>query len=182
MVLTTVVTSKFLGSTASRRPTVPSAYSHRVFGRPQAGILSSVAFSPDGRTLSAGATGGQKAGPKRGAQAAGTTYLWDVKTGARIEKLSPGGGAEAFSPNGSILATAGGPGNDTTYLWDVAAQRTIAVLSDHHGSSVEGWRSARTEGRSLSTTPTARSTCGRWAAEARWPPDTTRESWPSREA
>ena len=138
MVLTTVVTSKFLGSSASHRPTVPSAYSHRVFGRPQAGILSSVAFSPDGRTLSAGATSGRKAGPNRGAQTEGTTYLWDVKTGSRIEKLSPGGGAEAFSPDGSILAAAGGPGNDTTYLWEVAARRTVAVLSDHHDSSVQG--------------------------------------------
>ena len=138
MVLTTVVTSKFLGSTASHRPTVPSAYSHRVFGRPQAGILSSVAFSPDGRTLSAGATGGPKAGPRRGGKAGGTTYLWDVKTGTKIAMLSPGGGAEAFSPNGSILAAAGGPGNDTTYLWEVAARHTVAVLSDHHDSSVEG--------------------------------------------
>ncbi len=138
MVLTTVVTTKLLSSTASHRPEAPSGYSHRVFGRPQAGLLSSVAFSPDGRTLSAGATGGRKAGPKRGARAEGTTYLWDVKTGAKIGKLSPGGGAEAFSPDGSILATAGGPGNDTTYLWQVAARRRIAALSDHHGSSVEG--------------------------------------------
>ena len=70
-----------------------------------------------------------KAGPKREAQAEGTTYLWDVKTGLRIGKLSPGGGAEAFSPDGSILAAAGGPGNDTTYLWEVAdrAHRRRAV-------------------------------------------------------
>ena len=137
VVLTTLVTTKFLGP-GSHRPTVPSAYTHRVFGRPQAGILSSVAFSPDGKTLSAGATGGPKTGSKRAGQAEGTTYLWDVKTGLKVGKISPGGGAEAFSPNGSILAAAGGPGNDTTYLWEVAAQRTIAVLSDHHDSSVEG--------------------------------------------
>ena len=137
MVLTTVVTTKFLGPSSSHRPTVPSAYSHRVFGRAQAGVLSSLAFSPDGKTLSAGATGGQKAGPERGAGAKGTTYLWNVKTGTQIGKLTPGGGAEAFSPDGSMLATAGGPGNDTTYLWTVAAHRMVAVLSDHHDSSVD---------------------------------------------
>ena len=136
MILTTVVTTKFFGSSDNHPPTAPSAFTHRVFGRPQAGIMSSVAFSPDGKTLSAGATGGPKA--KRGSQAEGTTYLWDVKTGQQIGALSPGGGAEAFSPNGSILAAAGGPGNDTTYLWGVSTQRTIAVLSDHHDSSVEG--------------------------------------------
>ena len=137
MVLTTVLTTKFLGLSPSHRRTVPSAYSHRVFGRAQAGILSSVAFSPDGKTLSAGATGGQKAGSGRGDEAKGTTYLWNVKTGMQIGKLTPGGGAEAFSPDGTMLATAGGPGNDTTYVWEVAARRTLAVLSDHHDSSVD---------------------------------------------
>jgi WD40 repeat protein len=96
-----------------------------------------VAFSPDGKTLSAGATADPKAGPKTGPQANGITYLWDVKTGKQIRTFSPGGGAEAFSPDGSTLATAGGPGSSSTYLWDVATDRKIATLNDHHHSRIK---------------------------------------------
>jgi eukaryotic-like serine/threonine-protein kinase len=108
----------------------PSAYSPRAIGA-QAGNLSSVAFSPDGKTLSAGATGGQKTGPKTGPLANGVTYLWNASTGAKIGRFSPGGGAEAFSPDGTMLAAAGGARNTSTYLWQVHPKRKIAVLSDH---------------------------------------------------
>jgi WD40 repeat protein len=127
-VVLTMVMNAHLAVPASH-PLAPSGYTH-AFGPPQAGNLSSVAFSPDGKTLSAGATGGQKTGPKTGPQADGVTYLWNATTGAQIGKFSPGGGAEAFSPNGTMLATAGGPHNTSTYLWRVHPKRMIAVLSD----------------------------------------------------
>jgi WD40 repeat protein len=112
----------------------PSAWS-RAFGPPQvAGILSSIAFSPNGKTLAAGASGGLKSG----SQAKGTTYLLNVNSGKRTQTLGPGGGAEAFSPDGVMLATAGGPHNSATYLWNVdSGGKKIATLNDHHGSSVE---------------------------------------------
>jgi WD40 repeat protein len=108
----------------------PSAYSPRVIGK-QAGNLSSVTFSPDGKTLSAGATGGQKSGPKKGPQADGVTYLWNATTWAPIGRFSPGGGAEAFSPDGTMLAAAGGAHNMSTYLYQVHPKRRIAQLPDH---------------------------------------------------
>ena len=111
----------------------PSAWS-RAFGPPQvAGILTAIAFSPNGKTLAAGASGGLKSGsPDKG-----TTYLLNVNSGKRTQTLGPGGGAEAFSPNGVMLATAGGPHNRATYLWDADSGDMIATLNDHHGSSVE---------------------------------------------
>ena len=110
-----------------------SAWSH-VYGPPQvAGILSAIAFSPNGEMLAAGASGGLKSG----SQAKGVTYLLDVNSGKRARILPAGGGAEAFSPNGLMLATAGGPHNGTTYLWNVHSGDQIALLNDHGDSSVE---------------------------------------------
>jgi WD40 repeat protein len=51
--------------------------------------------------------------------------------------LGPGGGAEAFSPDGVMLATAGGPHNSATYLWNVDTGGKIAILDDHQDSSVD---------------------------------------------
>ncbi|MGO9216712.1 MAG: protein kinase domain-containing protein [Streptosporangiaceae bacterium] len=131
VILIMVVTSKFVGTGGGHRVASPSAYSRLAFVPPPPGALSTVAFSPDGKTLSAGAEGGQT-----GPQANGITYLWDVKTGTQITTLS-GGGAEAFSPDGTTLAAAGGPSNSRIYLWDVATRRKIATLTDNHNSSVE---------------------------------------------
>jgi eukaryotic-like serine/threonine-protein kinase len=128
VVLTMVMSSHIVVPRGHRLD--PSAYSPRVIGK-QAGNLSSVAFSPDGKTLSAGATGGQKSGPKKGPQADGVTYLWNATTWALIGKFSPGGGAEAFSPDGTMLAAAGGAHNMSTYLYQVHPQRRIAQLPDH---------------------------------------------------
>jgi WD40 repeat protein len=120
----TMVMTAHLKRAADGRSLSPSAYT-RAFGPPQAGSLSSLAFSPDGKTLSAGATGSQT-----GPEANGITYLWNAKTGDQIEKFSPGGGAEAFSPDGTMLATAGGPGDISTYLWQVTPEHKIATLSN----------------------------------------------------
>ena len=50
--------------------------------------------------------------------------------------MSPGGGAEAFSPDGAMLATAGGPHNSITYLRSLKSGATFTTLNDHQGSSV----------------------------------------------
>jgi WD40 repeat protein len=137
VVLTIVVSAHFLGSPGGRRLASQSAYSRDFIPRPVAGNLSSVAFSPDGETLAAGASGGPETGKKTGPQASGTTYLWNVHTTEQIAKFSPGGGAEAFSPDGKVLAAAGGPANSRTYLWDLTTQRRIATLPDRQNSSVD---------------------------------------------
>ena len=51
--------------------------------------------------------------------------------------MIPGGGAEAFSPDGAMLATAGGPHNSITYLRSMDSGDKIANLNDHDGSSVQ---------------------------------------------
>jgi serine/threonine-protein kinase len=131
-IVLTMVLNTILVPAPGGREINPSAWS-RAYGPPQvAGILSSVAFSPNGKVLAAGASGGRKSG----SQAKGTTYLLNVDTGIRIQTLSPGGGAEAFSPGGAMLATAGGPHNNVICLWNVATGARIATLDDHHGSSV----------------------------------------------
>jgi WD40 repeat protein len=126
----------------------PSAWSRaRAYGPPQvAGVLSSVAFSPNGQMLAAGASGGLKSG----SQAKGSTYLLYVTSGNRIAKLTPGGGAEAFSPDGTMLAAAGGPHNSVTYVWNVSTRRKIATLDHGHGTSVESV-SFRRDGKILAT-------------------------------
>src|SRR5262249_39069161 len=53
----------------------------------------SVAFSPDGKTLAAGTSGGLK--------------LWDVTSGKQVAaRKGPPGWSVAFSPDGKTLATA----------------------------------------------------------------------------
>ena len=73
----TMVLNTILGSPTGRHEINPSVWS-RAFGPPQvAGILSSIAFSPNGKMLAVGASGGQKSG----SQDKGTTYLLNVDSG-----------------------------------------------------------------------------------------------------
>ncbi len=156
----TMVLNTILGPPHGRHEINPSAWS-RAYGPPQvAGILSSIAFSPNGKVLAVGASGGSQSG----SQDKGTTYLLNVSSGKRIETLSPGGGAEAFSPDGAMLATAGGPHNSITYLRSMDSGDTIANLNDHHGSSVESVSFSPNGKCWPSTTGTASSTCGGFPA------------------
>ena len=96
-------------------------------------FVSSVAFSPDGRTLAVGLTNETSASPDN----SGTTSLWNVATGRRIATLGSSGGPEAFAPAGTMLAAVGGFGNSATSLWDTATRKRVAVLADHQDASVE---------------------------------------------
>ena len=83
---------------------------------------SSVAFSPDGRTIVAGDT-------------LWVAHLWDVETGQNLRDFQ---GVHqmpvtnvAISPDGRMLATCGEDG--TAALWDVATGTSLRILRGHTG-------------------------------------------------
>ena len=85
--------------------------------------VTSVAFSPDGKTLASGSNGG-------------TVKLWDVGTRTNVATLGTGRSV-AFSPDGETLALGGTEGGTigTIQLWNVPAREHITTL--RHGSWVE---------------------------------------------
>jgi WD40 repeat protein len=81
---------------------------------------SALAFSPSGDTLAAGTSTGPTAGD---------TYLWDTTRRTVVATLNAGGGsvaALAFSPDGNIIAVAGG--NGIIALWDTRTHRIVASI------------------------------------------------------
>lgn len=77
-----------------------------------------LAFSPDG-TMLAGASGGTHR----------VVDLWDVRTGKSLRPAAPngGGGAIAFSPDGKLVVTTPGLGDEDKGLaiWDAATGRFV---------------------------------------------------------
>ena len=115
---------------ASAKP--PSYRVVSALTEPHHRFASSLAFSPDGKTLATGLNPSNDSG---------RVYLWDVATGRKTADLDTPGKhstlyAMAFSPDGKTLATGTSPNdpldpNDTgnTYLWDVATGRKTATLA-----------------------------------------------------
>jgi WD40 repeat protein len=82
-------------------------------------IVTSLAFSPDGRRL-------------LGASVGGYMNTWDVSTGQLLNRVNTQqGGVQdiAVTPDGSLLATAGD--SRTIKLWDVATGRELGILGGH---------------------------------------------------
>ena len=92
---------------------------------PSKQAITSVAFSPDGKTFAA-------------ADAGGRTYLWNIAGENLIATLADSSKqavtSVAFSPDGKTFAAADAGGS--TYLWNIAGENLIATLADSSKQAV----------------------------------------------
>jgi WD40 repeat protein len=97
----------------------------RVPGRWQE--TTSVAFSPNGKTVAVGLTTGR--GDMADARTfGGETYLYNTATGKQSGVLAAEGGTAAFSPGGKLLAASGGTGHYLVYLAAAAVGTAGAAM------------------------------------------------------
>src|SRR6266498_1842040 len=109
----TFVTTLTGGCAAQTRLVVQTGHSNNV---------SSVAFSPDGKTLASGSWDN-------------TIKLWEVATGHELRALTGHSSyvtSVAFSPNGKILAS--GSWDKTIRFWNVVNGDELRLLEGHSGS------------------------------------------------
>jgi serine/threonine-protein kinase len=76
---------------------------------------TSVAFSPNGKTLAVGLTTGSANASSAGTLG-GETYLFNLASGQQSAVLPGAGGTAVFSPDGKLLAASGGGGQHIVYL------------------------------------------------------------------
>jgi WD40 repeat protein len=90
-----------------------------------AGGITSVAFSPDGKRLASAARKAQAAGD-------GEIKVWDAETGQELHTLPAGGTQVAFSPDGKRLASAArkgpGPAIGEIKVWDAETGQELYTL------------------------------------------------------
>ena len=95
--------------------------------------VASVAFSPDGKILASGV--GDAFFPEFFPESSDNRVkLWDVASGEPIASLGGHTGevwSVAFSPDGTMLASAGGTFDNTVKLWDVDSAEPTATLKGH---------------------------------------------------
>jgi WD40 repeat protein len=90
------------------------------------GDVLSLAASADGKTLAVGCS------DKTVRLLDGATYKETVK----LEGHADGVLAVAFSPDGKLLASAGGAQDRTVRVWDVSTGKEVAAFKGHDGAVV----------------------------------------------